>query len=142
MFIVNMVDFIKIRKLVYIGNKTTNKYKNNVQLYVNPYYDETDTITIVDLKDKRARSNLKTQADIHKVKLGKYTYQRLLSSIFSKHTGHYCLLVNISKAVKLDIIKKSLGNIDKYLLTSNNEEKEPLLMVVINAKYLESLYYE
>jgi hypothetical protein len=142
MFIVNMVDFIKIRKLVYIGNKTTNKYKNNVQLYVNPYYDETDTITIVDLKDKRARSNLKTQADIHKVRLGKYTYQRLLSSIFSKHTGHYCLLVNVSRAIKLDIIKKSLGNIDKYLLTSNNEEKEPLLMVVINAKYLESLYYE
>lgn len=137
-----MVDFIKVRKLVYIGNKQTNKYKNNTQLYVNPYFDENDKITIVDLKDKRATSNLKTQVDIHKVRLGKYTYQRLLSSIFSKHTGKYCLLLNISKAVKLDVIKKSMGNIDKYLLSSNNDKKEPLLMVVINSKFLESLYYE
>lgn len=131
------MEFIRVQKINYIGNRLTNKYKNNVQLYVQPYFTDKDIIKMVDLKTKKRTENMK----IHKMGVGKYTYYRFWSSQLSKHTDQYCMMVNISKAVETDVVKRS-GSLDKYLLVSNDVKKEPLLLVILNAKFMEVISFE
>lgn len=140
------MEFIEVRKLSYIGNRQTNKYSNNIQLYVQPYFTDKDTISLIDLRSKQKTTQKKVMKKDDKIRvskmgMGRYTYYRFLSSQLSQHTDKFCLLMNISKAIETQVIKRS-GNLDKYLLVSDDPKKEPLLLVVLNAKFRELISYE
>ncbi|HTH21686.1 MAG TPA: hypothetical protein VL854_05680, partial [Nitrososphaeraceae archaeon] len=103
-------DVIRIQRISYFGNQTTSRHKNNVRIYIQPYFDSSDVLTIIDLK-KRIKH---TKCDVFSIDCGKYTYQRMTDSMFSEHTGKDCMLIPLSKK---SIMPK--GSMNKYLISSN-----------------------
>ena len=124
---------IRIQRISYIGNRSTNKHTNNVRIYVQPFFDSTDDLTVVDFKTRTMHKHI----NITDIKCGKYKYQKVSSSIFGKHTGLDCIMVPIEhrRSGMLPTTK-----CDKYMLfSSNNTGKKPILLLIVNNALYESV---
>lgn len=123
-------EAVRIQSISYIGNPQTTKHKNNVRIYVQPYFDSSDILTVIDMKKKVKHSTV----NVVDISCGKYTYQRITNSLFSKHTGQDCMLIPLDKA------KPTTGKLNKYLLTSNtNKNKKSILMVILDKEFHTSM---
>lgn len=125
---------IRIQRISYIGNINTNRHANNVRIYVQPFFDKSDELVVIDVRNRIRHENI----GVTDIKCGKYMYQRISSSIFGKHTGKLCMLVPIE--IRRSGILDPESKVNKYVIYSkNNTAKLPLLLIIIDNEFYESV---
>ena len=114
---------MQARRIIYAGNKNTNKYKNNVEVRLNPFYTEKDTVTMIDLYNKKRSSNI--QLTINR------GVPVLSTHHFYEHTGELCLIQQLTGNEYQAIGHNEKRTFHQYLIISNSDVMKPVLLLTI-----------